>query len=177
MNSEARLILNIAIVALFPIAIISVSIYAWLRGRSAERFGSLLYAAAFMTAMALYITLGLERSVVPVLLLDAFAALGFLVLAFRYNSLWLGLAMILQGIVLGLHSTHLTEVEDPQVFGMSLYATLQNLISLGMLATFAGATALAQRERRRRLAQTAGPQSGPSAGAGANPAALPAGFA
>lgn len=81
-------------------------------------------------------------------------ALCFLVLAFRYSNLWLGMAMVIQGGELYLSSLYL----DGATGGTSAYATWENLVTTGISASlFLGTIAaiLKRRAGRRQPVPTA----------------------
>jgi hypothetical protein len=124
--------------------------FAWTQGRGAERGGILVYAAAWIGVLAYELVTGDSFPIVPILILDAVVALAFLLLALRYNSLWLGAAMIFQGLGLGLHATHLTELDAPRLFGFNAYALGINLVSLLILLVLIGGTTASMLDRRKR---------------------------
>lgn len=128
----------------------TTTLYAWFQGRGAERWGAVASAAAWLGVVIYELTTGDSLPVVPILLLDATVALAYLLLALRYNSLWLGMAMIFQGIALGLHATHLVEVEYPLLFGFNLYALGINLMSLGIIIVLLAGTTASMLDRRKR---------------------------
>jgi hypothetical protein len=74
---------------------------------------------------------------------EAFVALGFLALALRYMSVWLGGAMILQAVQFSLHAYYLVS-ELPHD---RRYAIINNIDSLGVLACILFGTLLAWRRR------------------------------
>lgn len=123
--------------------------FAWWKGGPAERGGVAVYVGSWMVVTFYEVALGQSFPVLPILLLDALIALSFLALALRYNSLWLGAAMILQGLSLGLHATHLTEIEDARIFGLNAYALSINVISVAILGVFISGAMTTMRQRRR----------------------------
>ncbi len=153
MTSEARAIFNVFQFALLLSVLITILVMAWLKGRRAERYGSTLYAASFFGTMALEICTGQNLPVVPELFLDTVVALGFLGLAIYCNNLWLGGAMMIKGVQLGLHASHLTEGADPKFLGLNMYATGLNLISLLIMLTILGGTLASMKARRISGAQ------------------------
>lgn len=128
----------------------ATALYAWTQGRGAERGGVLVYAAAWVGVLIYELATGDSFPVVPILMLDAAVALAFLVLAIRYNSLWLGVAMILQGLGLGLHATHLTDLVEPGFMGFQVYALGINFVSLAILVVLIGGTTASMLDRRKR---------------------------
>ena len=140
MNSEARLILNIGFVVLVDGTLLAACALAWWKGGPSERIAAGLYLLSAIGSAALGVLLSANAIVVPEMFLDVLVAVGFLVLAVRYNNLWLGSAMMLKGLQLGLHATHLTEMSDMHighghynVYVLSLDA-VSVLISLTLLS-------------------------------------------
>jgi hypothetical protein len=152
MSSEARLSLNILTFLVVDGALIGACIFAWLKGRPAERYGALAYALAALASLALSVLAKWEMPMLPTLGLDGLVAVVFLVLAVRYNNLWLGAAMMLKGVQLGLHATHLTTGADPRWAGANLYYLELCLVSVLISATLFAGTLAGMRERRRELA-------------------------
>lgn len=163
MTPEARFFwMNMAVLVFGLAAVLGVCGVAILKGGRPERYGSIAYVAAWLTVVIFEVVVGQSFPVVPILLLDTLVALAFLVLALLYNNLWLGTAMILQGISLGAHASNLTSAAAaPTVFGMNLYAILLNATSFGILITLGCATGftLSQRTRARRSRLSAEPPS------------------
>ena len=160
MSSEARFLLN-AIPIVLTFGILGGScLFAWLQGKPAERLGVAFYTVCFLVMMVFETVTGERLPTVPTLLLDTGIAFAFLVLAVVYNSLWLGFAMILQGIGLGLHAMHLTGAGAVQPGQIDYYALGNNLISLGILITFVIGTWVSMRARKRGRAK---PASSPNA--------------
>jgi hypothetical protein len=123
------------IVSLVTLALIAAACcgFAIVKGGPAERYGAAIYAIA---------------PPVPILFFDFAVACGFLVLAVRFNSLWLGGAMILQGIEFGLHVTRLTAVDDPRFLGLHVYALGINLVSVLILFTMVAAALTTLHQRK-----------------------------
>ena len=148
MSSEARFIFNVCMLVVLLAAMVATLLLAWLGGRPAERLGASLYGASFFGTMALEIFTGQSLPVVPELFLDTLVAFGFLVLSIYYNNLWLGAAMMIKGLQLGMHATHLTDVTDPIFDGLNMYAVGLNFVSLMILLTIMGGTIATMRARR-----------------------------
>lgn len=123
--------------------LVAILAMAWLRGGQAERLGSLLVLVAAVIAIAVHVA-GRE-DLKPMLLLgdEAFLAVGFLLLALRYTSVWLGVAMLLQAAQFSLHAYYLV-AERPHD---RLYSTINNIDTLGVLACILVGTLLAWRKR------------------------------
>jgi hypothetical protein len=136
----------------------AVCAFAWFQGTTADRLGCGIYCMAWIIALAFEFVAGDEFPLAAVLTMDALAATGFLILAIRYNNLWLGAAMMLQGVQLGLHAISYTST-DLRLFGYNLFALMLNLISLLILITIAGGVGASavkrRRERRHRMPRMA----------------------
>jgi hypothetical protein len=149
MTSEARFLLN-AIPIVLAFGILGGScLFAWLKGKPAEQFGIAFYTVCFLLMVGFETFTGERLPTVPTLLLDTLIAFAFLLLAVIYNSLWLGFAMILQGVGLGLHAMHLTVTGAVQPGQIDVYALGNNLVSLGILVTFVAGTWISMRSRRK----------------------------
>lgn len=151
MTSEARFLVNVLAQAVIWGGIVGICAFAWFKGRPAERYGSSIFAASSFTTLGIQIWTGQSVPVVPEALLDTAVAVAFLVLAIRYNNLWLGAAMIVKGVQLAINGSHLTELDDAKVGGFNLYAASLNLITLVILLVFLAATLASVRERRKPL--------------------------
>lgn len=80
---------------------------------------------------------------------DFFLAMGFLALAVRYASLWLGGAMLFQAVQFTLHAWYLLAEKKPDIF----HAVVNNLDTVGILVCLLIGTITAW--RRRSAAQKA----------------------
>jgi len=149
MTSEARFFANMVVLSLAYGGMVGVCVFAWVKGRPAERYGATVFLASSLIIVGLEIWTGQSVPVVPEVLLDTAVAVAFLVLAIRYNNLWLGAAMIIKGVQLAINGSHLTELDDVKFAGFDLYAALLNLISLLILLIFFAATLASVRARRR----------------------------
>jgi hypothetical protein len=147
MTSEARLFVNIAVIGLGEGLMLGACIFAWIKGRAAERYGAALYFFSCVVALVMEFVVGTELPLTE-LLFDGFVAAGFLILAIRYNSLWLGAAMMIKGVQLAMHATHLTDADDPHFAGLNLYAVALDLINLLISFTIIGGTLASMRSRR-----------------------------
>ena len=152
MTSEARLIGNMAFIVVGNGVLIGSCLFAWLKGRPAERYGGLVYfASAVLDVLLALIT----RNALPIeqeLFIDGLAAVGFLFLALRYNSLWLGAAMMLKGIQLALHAFHLTGDADPRIGPLNVYILALDVGAYLISGTLIAGTIASIRARRRRPA-------------------------
>ncbi|MES2343108.1 MAG: hypothetical protein V4597_15655 [Pseudomonadota bacterium] len=125
------------------VAIIAVCAFGLLKGGPAERFGAgltLLISAAFVVVNELVPELARPN---PHLVLDGLLALGFLVLAIRYASLWIGAVMLLQGVQFSLHAYFFVTKLSP---GFT-YAVINNLVTWGTLIGILAGTVAHLRQR------------------------------
>jgi hypothetical protein len=120
--------------------VIATAVFAWFKGDPAVRWGAVInlvgYASITMIQLA-----GTESLSVPMVWADLLIAVGFLWLAIRYNSLWLGVTMMLQGAEFAIHTLYLVSSgPQPRIFGLKAYALGENLVSLSIILTLVGAT-------------------------------------
>jgi hypothetical protein len=149
MTSEARSLINLlAEVAIWG-GIVGVCLFAWLKGRPAEKYGSTVFTASSLGAFAFEVVTGQAIPLAPEMFMDTAVAASFLVLAIRYNNLWLGAAMIVKGAQLALHGFHLTDMDDTQVAGFNLYTASLNLIAILIVLIFLTATVSSVRVRQQ----------------------------
>jgi hypothetical protein len=132
------------------VALIGCCGLALWKGGPAERGGGLLILATWLgTALSLawarqYVAAG------PFLLFDVILAAGLLVLAIRYSSLWVGAAMLLQAIGIGLHASYFAaEKADLSPHALVLYVMGKNLASYAMLLVILVGTLASWRKRVR----------------------------
>jgi hypothetical protein len=119
--------------------------FAWWKGGRPERVGSLFNAVICIGVTAFQVMIHETLDTIPILIADGLLAMGFLVLAIRYASLWLGAAMLLQGMAFTMHSALLMGVVQP---GLAYYAAM-NVMSLGVLLSIVLGTAYVWVVRRR----------------------------
>ena len=149
MTSEARLLANILVIGLGEGGALVACVFACIKGRPAERYGGALYLASVLGTLAFYLITRQGLSSFVQLGLDALVAVGFLWLAIRYNSLWLGAAMMIKGVQLALYGLHLTDMIDPKFGGANLYLLAMDVIAIMISLTLFLGTLSGLRERRR----------------------------
>jgi hypothetical protein len=130
------------------LVLLGTCLYAWLKGAAPERLGAAFLLLATVAARAIDMGLPLDDRQAPTLVGEGLLALGFLVLAIRYASLWLGGAMILQGMQFSLHAFYIV-MEKPHD---RLFAIVSNLVTLGIVICILVGTTVTW---RRRTAATA----------------------
>lgn len=129
---------------LLGLVIFSVA-FAWWKGGAPERLGALLNGVICLSVPMIQSMTHESLHTLPILVADGALAVGFLILAIRYASLWLGAAMLLQAIAFSMHSALLLEVIEP---GLAYYAAM-NAMSFGVLLSIIVGTAYAWVVRRR----------------------------
>lgn len=129
-------------------ATLLVAAFAWWRGGPAERRGAVLIVGAAVAVYLSHFVLRDGGANLALLVIDAVMAGGFLALAIRHVSLWLGGAMLLQAAQFSLHAWYLVGDLPHNRF----YAISNNLISAGILACILTGTIVVW-TRRARTAQ------------------------
>jgi len=109
--------------------IFSVCLFAVLKGGPAERRAGLIFAAGALGVELVHLTVPRELQGSLLLAADGFVAGGFLLLALRYPSAWLGAAMLLQGVQFSLHAYYFVTGAERG----NTYAMINNLDSAGVL--------------------------------------------
>ena len=120
-----------------------ICLFAFLKGGRAERIGAgIILSNLVLTIILAELNLGAGGSLAQ-LGLDAVTAIGLLVIALRYASLWVGAVMLLYSAQFGLHSFYIV-AERPHDF---LHIVLNNLNFLSVSICLAIGTVTAWRRR------------------------------
>jgi hypothetical protein len=119
--------------------------FAFWKGGFAERVGACLNVGNGFLTMALNPFLAPGAAAIATLAFDAAAAVGFLILAMRFASLWLGVAMLLQAVQFSLHAYYLVNDLAPDV----THAWINNFDTTGINLCIIAGTAVAWRRRSR----------------------------
>jgi hypothetical protein len=146
MNTETAYLL---IWVLLWALLIAVAVFAFARGGTPEKWGAGLILA-ITTASALGDTLLPDRIfLVARLIAEGILALGFMMMAVRYASLWLGGVMLLQAVQFSLQAYYfvLGRTHD------TLYVVINNIDFFGILACLTAGTLAASRRRREAEAR------------------------
>lgn len=127
------------------VAALGVCLVGWLKGGPGARAASLAFGIGWIGWGVVSLAApSLNAQLLPALLWDIWVALAFLYLAIRYNSLWIGAAMIAQGFQLGFRALDVILPEARHsVVHLSLVVAI-NSLNLVMMAMLVGA-ALAER--------------------------------
>lgn len=136
------------------LAACAVCLVGWLKGGSAARAASLAFGIGWIGWSVVSLAApNLNDQLFPALLWDIWVALAFLYLAIRYNSLWIGAAMIAQGFQLGFRALDVILPEARHsIVHLSLVVAI-NALNLAMMAMLIGAT-LTERGRLSRARRT-----------------------
>lgn len=127
------------------ILFIATCSFAIWKGGAPERSGGiLLFAAAVINAFFDFTPDDSIRSIVR-LTGDGLLAVGFLLIALRYGSLWLGGAMLLQAVQFSLHAFYFI-TERPNDL---LHVVVNNVDTFGIVACMLVGTIAAMRRRRK----------------------------
>ena len=111
------------------IAILAVCALAYLKGGAVERIGAGLTLVLALAFQGVNAWVPEAHRAIPHLVLDGVLALGFMIMALRYASAWLGLVMVLQGVQFSLHAFYFVTHKTP---GLT-YAVVNNLVTWGTL--------------------------------------------
>lgn len=131
-------------------ATILVCALAWWKGGRAEQLGAGLKLATSLIALVIHLVLKQGSISGALLTADGVLAIGFLALAIRYASLWIGAAMLLQAGQFSLHAWYLVSALERDRF----YAIANNLITVGILICILVGTLISW-GRRSKTSQTA----------------------
>ncbi|QUD86616.1 hypothetical protein [Phenylobacterium montanum] len=114
--------------------------YAWWKGGRAEKLGMMVVAGCWIGSDLLR---AISGELIPTVILfgaDAAFSIGLLIIAIRYASVWVGMAMLLESMLFALHGIQLDDADAPRWRGMVVYLLLNNMISYSVLLIFAGGT-------------------------------------
>ena len=137
-----------------PISAVALVVFvvALIKGGAAERLGAGAMILDWLGEVVADRFGDFHRmAIVPTLFLDVLLAAMLLGLALRYGRLWIGVAMILQSVMLAMHSMVLSE-DAP---GYYLYAACMNVTTcLLLLSLLTGAVSAWRRRVASRTRET-----------------------
>lgn len=116
---------------------------AWLRGSAPERWGGAIVLAGAIYALAVHLANLPDITSLLLLAGEGVMSIGFLALALRYTSPWLGVAMLLQAVQFSLHAYYLVAAKPHD----NLYAIINNIDTLAILACLLTGTLMNWRKR------------------------------
>ena len=126
------------------------------KGGTAERLGGAMVAITWGGNLAVQAITGQVIPQASIMVSDALLATGFLVLAIRYASVWLGAGMIFQAAAFALHSFQLNQ----ELGSNRLYMASVNVLSYCVLATVGGGAFMSWRKRRKAARARAEAEAG-----------------
>ncbi len=125
------------------LAVLATFVFAIWKGGIAERYAAALVVVGALYAFSVGRLLDNETQTLALLLGEFLLAMGFLVLAVRYASLWLGGAMLLQAVQFMLHAWYMLAERRPDMF----HVIVNNADTVGILLCIALGTNAAWRRR------------------------------
>ena len=133
------------------LALLATCGLAMWKGAMAERAGAAMILGTWL--VTLIASANAPHNALPAmvfLISDAVLAVGLLLLAIRYSSWWLGAAMLLQAIGLGVNAVYFAaDKSEIHLPGMRLYVLGKNLASGAMLVVLLSATIASVIKRSR----------------------------
>jgi hypothetical protein len=129
---------------ILPLAVLSaVCVLALIKGGASERFGAMIVLGATLVVELVHLLAPSDAKPVLLLGVDGLSAAGFLVIALRYTSFWLGGAMLFQAIQFSLHGYYLV-TQQPLDHN---YKTVNNIDTAGVLLCILIGTLVTWRRR------------------------------
>ncbi|MBI1405018.1 MAG: hypothetical protein GC145_02710 [Caulobacter sp.] len=134
---------NFFLIQIVWLAILATFVFAIWKGGQAERWAGSLVVAGAIFAFTMHRTVPGDLLPTALLAGEFLLALGFLALAARFASLWLGAAMLLQAVQFMLHAWYLLSERPRDIF----YSLVNNIDTIGILICIIVGTATAWRRR------------------------------
>lgn len=124
------------------LVVLGVVLFSIWKGDTAVRLAGCMVAAGVLYNFGIKVV---PHDLKPIVQLtgDFLLAMGFLALAVRYASLWLGGAMLFQAVQFTLHAWYLLAEKKPDIF----HAVVNNLDTVGILVCLLIGTITAWRRR------------------------------
>lgn len=129
--------------------ILAACLTAWRLGGKPERQAALLVLATSFLASFPGLIPDHEMQRLAYLAVDGVVAGGLLLLALRYARVWLGVAVLLQGVQFSLHAYYIVAGKRYD----NAYGMVNNMVSLGVLCSLVTGSILAHRARGRSAAK------------------------
>lgn len=126
------------------LAVIGTFVFAVWKGGVAERYAASLVVVGALFAFAVGRLVSADIKTLVLLAGEFVLAMGFLALAVRYASLWLGGAMLLQAVQFMLHAWYMLGERTPDIF----HVIVNNIDTLGILVCIVLGTATAWNRRK-----------------------------
>lgn len=129
---------------ILPLAVIfTVCALALVKGAPPERFGAVIVLVTTLCVALVHLFAPEESQGFMLLGVDGLVAAGFLVIALRYASLWLGGAMLFQAVQFSLHAYYLVTQQPLD----RNYKTVNNIDTAGVLLCILIGTLVSWRRR------------------------------
>jgi len=129
---------------ILPLAVIfTVCALALVKGGPAERFGAMIVLSTTLGVELIHMLAPQDMQSLLLLGIDGLIAGGFLLIALRYTSLWLGAAMLLQAVQFSLHAYYLVT----QLPLDRNYKVINNIDTGGVLLCILIGTVMTWRQR------------------------------
>ena len=131
------------------ILMLATTVFALWKGGPPERLGAATIIVVWVGTVIAQALTPPAFSGISFLVSDGFAAVGFLVVAIRFSSLWLGGAMMCEAVAFVAHAIHLSDNERVLWHGANLYVLVVNVSSYLVLFVLIGGAIATIRRRRR----------------------------
>lgn len=128
---------------------LATTAFAGFKGGTPERLGAAMIVVAWVAMLVAEVIAQPATPVVTYLVLDGLVAIGFLVVAVRYSSLWLGGAMMCQAVAFGAHAMRLSDNTRILWHGANVYVLIMNVVGYLVLLILIGGTSATIGRRRR----------------------------
>jgi hypothetical protein len=131
------------------ILMLATTVFALWKGGPPERLGAATIIVVWIGTVIAQALTPPAYSGISLLVSDGLAAVGFLVVAIRFSSLWLGGAMMCEAAAFVAHAMRLSDNERIHWHGANVYVLIVNVSSYLVLSVLIGGT-VATIQRRRR---------------------------
>lgn len=125
--------------------LLAIFLAAVFKGGPAEKSGAALVLVASIATMSVHLIAAKITHSYLLLAIDGLTAVAFLLIALRFTSAWIGVAVLLLAAQFSLHAYYLV-AERPHD---RLYSIVNNLNTLGVLGSILVGTLIAWRKRAR----------------------------
>jgi hypothetical protein len=140
---------NSVLVQIVWLSILATFLFAIWKGGQAERWAGSLVVGGSIYAFLIHRTVDPDMLSTALLGGEFLLAMGFLALAIRFASLWLGGAMLLQAVQFMLHAWYLLGEKPADM----LFSIINNIDTIGILLCIVVGTVTAWRRSRAASGQ------------------------
>ena len=131
------------------ILMLATTVFALWKGGPPERLGAATIIVVWIGTVIAQALPPPAYSDISLLVSDGLAAVGFLVVAIRFSSLWLGGAMMCEAVAFVAHAMRLSDNERTHWHGANVYVLVVNVSSYLVLSVLIGGAIATIRRRRR----------------------------